>query len=155
MSTLLLAPSQLDFSSGFSKNYLIKPFEDILPAKEIEADVEPVRKRDLRDPAPAAYFNRNLDKFGWDKAAIRHDKHPLFSVRDVQSELGCDAHFENAVKGARVQICLTFERRSTPAEDYRNNWQPPPVKKLVADDYRMHSSSSLRGIGAIRGISFG
>ena len=30
-----------------------------------------------------------------------------------------------------------------------------PLKKLVADGYRMHSSSSLRGIGAIKGISLG
>jgi len=49
MSTLLLAPSQLDFSSGFSKNYLIKPFEDILPAKKVEPDIETVGKGHFRN----------------------------------------------------------------------------------------------------------
>lgn len=114
MSTLLVGPSQLDLSSRLAKYHLVKAFEDTLSTEQIKSDVKPVRKGHFRNATPAAYLNRKFDELGWDKAAVGHHEHPLFCPGEVKAKLGCNAHFEDAVKGAGVEITFAPDGYPTP-----------------------------------------
>jgi hypothetical protein len=49
-----LRSSQFDFSLGLSKEHFIETVKNILRAKKVESDVEPVRKGHFGEPAAAS-----------------------------------------------------------------------------------------------------